>query len=371
MNSDMDNNSDILYSRLIAWLLKESVPAAPTPEYGQAQDTVPTGELSAADFELDQLDLLDLEEVNIAPFNTDNTAQSLTQGNSGDLLAREAIEPGSEQNPDNLGGMPIVQKRFEALLKRRLKVEIERHPPLFPWETEISDYESDTDDAVVDRWVPPIDLWMPQLGKLALPVSLPENVLAPLLEACSGVVDSQLKLGRQMVNAVKNLFPDQFQSLDPLAGMVIGYGMGRKGQNSEAQQLPQLPHISYEEASTEQRMTLALLAAKEIINTLSVQISPTKTPVERQWQTSAGILSVKVHYRRQEEVNSIYVIGHLPQGGSLTLQVPGASTTSQRTNPGYLSVELFEVQPDQTYPLEVRFHESESAPLRFALCPTL
>lgn len=365
MNSDMDNNSDVLYSRLIAWLLKESVTAATTPEHGQEQDTVPAGELSAADFELDQLDPLDLEEVNIAPFNTDNTAQFLTQGDLGDALAHEAIEPGSEQNPDQLGGMPIVQKRFEALLKRRLKVEIERHPPLFPWETEISDYESDTDDVLANRWVPPIDLWMPQLDKLALPVSLPENVLVPLLEACSEVVDSQLKLGRQMVNAVKNLFPDQFQSLDPLAGMVIGYGMGR---NPDALQLP---NISYDDASAEQRMTLALLAAKEIINTLSVQISPTKTPVERQWQTSAGIVSLKAHYRKQEEVTSVYVRGHLPRGGSLALQAPAASATSQRTNPGYLSVELFEVQPGQTYPLEVRFHESESAPLRFALCPTL
>jgi hypothetical protein len=75
MNSDMDNNSDTLYSRLIAWLLEESVPAASSPADGQAQSTVPSGEQKAADFELEQLDPLDSEELNIASSITSQAAQ--------------------------------------------------------------------------------------------------------------------------------------------------------------------------------------------------------------------------------------------------------------------------------------------------------
>lgn len=33
-----------------------------------------------------------------------------------------------------------MQEHFQALLKRRLEVQIESHPPLFPWEVEVTDY---------------------------------------------------------------------------------------------------------------------------------------------------------------------------------------------------------------------------------------
>ena len=133
MNSDMDNNSDTLYSRLIAWLLQQSVPAASSPADGQAPSSVPTGEATAADFELDQLDPLDLEELNFAPSKTDEAAQHRTRTDSTESGSREGIQPGGNNRPYNFGEMPTVENRFQALLKRRLQVEIERHPPLFPW----------------------------------------------------------------------------------------------------------------------------------------------------------------------------------------------------------------------------------------------
>ncbi len=150
MNSDMDNNSDTLYSRLIAWLLQQSVPAASSPAEGQAQSSVPTGEPTAADFELDQLDPLDLEELNFAPSKTDQAAQNRAPVDSTESGSHEGIQPGGNSRPYNFGEMPTVENRFQALLKRRLQVEIERHPPLFPWETEICDYETDSSDAVAD-----------------------------------------------------------------------------------------------------------------------------------------------------------------------------------------------------------------------------
>jgi len=367
MNSDMDNNSDTLYSRLIAWLLEESVPAASSPADGQAQSTVPSGEQKAADFELEQLDPLDSEELNIASSITSQAAQDHAWAGSRESGTRTGIQPGGQTRPYNLGEIPIVENRFQALLKRRLQIEIERHPPLFPWETELSDYEPDSSDVVAEAWVPPVRLWMPQLSNLALPVSIPESVLAQLLDACSEAVYSRRQLGAKLVNVVESLFPDQFQSLNQLAGMVLL----SEGSRSPERQQSFPSSLDYEAATTEQKMTLALLAAKEIISTLTVPISSTQTPVERQWQTSAGVVTVQAEYRMQEGVPKLHVIGRLPRGGSLTLRTPQASASSQRTYPGYLSVESFDLQPNQTYPLEIRFHDSEQTPLIFAICPTM
>jgi len=365
MNNDLDNQSDLLYSRLITWLIEESAPAASiSSEEGQTKSTVPNHEPIAADFELDQFDPLDFEEWNIAPFNHDETTPNHTRVGLGDIFTREDTEPGGRTHPHKLGERLTVQNRFQELLKRRLQVEIELNPPLFPWETEFSDYEPDTSDVVADTWVPPVRLWMPQLSNLTLPVSLPETVLAQLLDACTEAVYSRRQLGAKLVNAVENLFPDQFQSLNQLAGMVL-LSPSRSGEHQSTFT------GNYETASTEQKMTLALLAAKEIISALTVPISPTKTPVERQWQTSAGVVSVQAEYQIQDGVPKLYVIARLPRGGSLTLRTPQASAIAQRTYPGYLSVESFDLQANQTYPLEIRFHESEQAPLIFAICPTM
>ena len=252
MNSDMDNNSDTLYSRLIAWLLEESVPAASLPADGQAQNPVHTGEQRAADFELDHLDPLDLEELNIASFNPGEAAQDRIQADSDYTPACEETEPGGETRPYKMGELPTVQNRFQAILKRRLQVEIERHPPLFPWETEMSDYEPDSSDVIADSWVPPVRIWMPQLSNLTLPVSIPENVLAQLLDACSEAVSSRRQLGAKLVSAVESLFSDQFQLLNNVASLVLrSLEPARDGDPEPTQSLlRQLQSLSYEDSTT-------------------------------------------------------------------------------------------------------------------------
>ncbi|HEY9707834.1 MAG TPA: hypothetical protein V6D48_06480 [Oculatellaceae cyanobacterium] len=375
MNSDTDNNSDTLYSRLIAWLIQESVPAASSPADGQDKSPVLPGEPIAADFELDHIDPLDLEELNVAPFNTGEAAQDLSWAASSDIPAHEEQLNGFS-HPYNFGDIPTVENRFQALLKRKLQVEIERHPPLFPWETDLSDYEPDSFDAVVDERVPAVRLWMPQLFNLSVPVSIPEDVLAKLLDACCEAVYSRRQLGAKLVNAVESLFPDQFQSLNNLAGMVLrspdfGDAAVRSDRTSNANATEQLSSLPYQEATAEQKMTLALLAAKEIISTLTVRISPTQTPVKRQWHTAAGVVTVQAEYQMQEEVPKLRVTTRLPRGGSLTLRTPQASASAERTYPGYLSVESFDLQPNQNYPLEIRFHDSEQTPLVFAIWPTM
>ncbi|NER28019.1 MAG: hypothetical protein F6J89_10380 [Symploca sp. SIO1C4] len=134
------------------------------------------------------------------------------------------------------------------------------------------------------------------------------------------------------------------------------------------QRLPSIG-ISYQEAAIEQKMTLALLVAKEIINSLSWPILPTQTPTERQWQTTAGVLRVRAHYQLQAPVPSLRVVADFPQGGSLTLHAPEASTVSQRSQPGQLSVEAFDIEPNQSYCLEIQFHDSQQEPLTFAIFP--
>ncbi|MEQ9552586.1 MAG: hypothetical protein RIM23_23595 [Coleofasciculus sp. G3-WIS-01] len=53
------------------------------------------------------------------------------------------------------------------------------------------------------------------------------------------------------------------------------------------------------------------------------------------------------------------------------MRTPEGSAVSERTYPGYLSVEAFDLPPNQTYPLEIRFQDSDENPLVFAIYPTL
>ena len=46
----------------------------------------------------------------------------------------------------NFGEIHAVQERFQALLKQRLRLEYENKPPLFPWESEVSEYPAEVAD---------------------------------------------------------------------------------------------------------------------------------------------------------------------------------------------------------------------------------
>ncbi len=45
-----------------------------------------------------------------------------------------------------LGEIPTVQDRFQAVLKHRLQIQSPNHPPLFPWETQLIDYPDFVDE---------------------------------------------------------------------------------------------------------------------------------------------------------------------------------------------------------------------------------
>ncbi|MBD2020075.1 PatU [Leptolyngbya sp. FACHB-36] len=249
-----------------------------------------------------------------------------------------------------------MQDRFHALLKRRLEHEIQQNPPLFPWESEIHDYEADR---------APVLLWLNQLKTLNLPVAVPESVLTHLLQRCQETLHSSLLEGAKLIRAVEELFPNQPQALNHLAGLVMA-SPARSGAIA-----PSTPEVNYpanyDAAAPMQQMVLSLLAAREILGTLTLTVSSVQPIVERQWLTELGLLTLQAEYEFGQLGSRLRLKGRLPIGGSLLLHGQGLEAIAHRSDAGVLSVELFDIQPNQPYVLEVQLTEHESTPLIFSV----
>ncbi len=335
--------------QLLAWLLQDLSPmfSAPSGENFSHQAGL---DESGGDQQLDNLDLLDSEAVD-----------SLTHSN---------YESSHFPVPENSslkksGDMSAVQDRFHALLKRRLSAEIERHPPLFPWETEVCEYEAEVLDEALPERVP-ASVWLNQLQHLSLPVPMPEQVLKTLLQQCQEVVQSSLKEGVKLVQAVENLFPGQSQVLNQMAGVVLAAPLrsGETGSAAARWAEGQFPS-RYDHATPTQQMALSLLAAREIMETLTLSLTPAEPRLERQWLTQMGNLRLEAEYQVQRSLR-IQVL--LPCEGHLSLQGGESQAMAQRSAPGCLSVELFDPSPGQTYLLDVQLADAQE-PLRFVISP--
>ena len=272
-----------------------------------------------------------------------------------------------------LGETPAVQDRFHTLLKHRLQSEIQQNLPLFPWETEVHDYETESTVGFVDSAVLaappaavnqsiPAHVWLHQLKTLNLPVALPEKLLGQLLERCQNVVQSSLLEGAKLVKSVEDLFPGQSQSLNQLAGMVM-----TSPARSGAMQPPSGANYptNYESAVPAQQMVLSLLAAREIIAALTLTVSLSQPTLERQWLTELGALSLQVDYGLDATAAKLRIQGTLPCGGTLTLRGEHLEASAQRVTAGVLSVELFDLAPHQSVVLEICLPEQK--PLVFAV----
>lgn len=329
----MNSNSEALQD-LFAWLLQDSRDSNPEPSRG-AQ--------GIENLELTYSDPLDSEEVSRLFSNS----SALSAGTS---------DQGTQQL--KLGEIPAVQDRFFSLLKRQLKTQIQRTPPLFPWESDVLEYP----DYLIEEQVPE-RLWTAQLHKLNLPARLPENILTQLFERCAQLVDSGLREGVKLIRAVEALFPEEDpQALNYYADLVL-----RPAPRSSRPETD-FPE-AYESATPTQQMVLSLMAAREIIGNLTLNVSPSQPKQERQWLTAVGMLTLEVEYRLTEHP-SLHVASQLPCGGGLVFRCGQSQATAQRPDPGYLSVEVFDPQPGQVYSLEVRFHNLDQKPLILAVCPT-
>ena len=346
------NRDTYLIRSLLLRLLQEPSPTASSPsgDYvggGSSLEYNPQAGSDTLSFET--RDPLDSEEVS-SPLPEVNQSQNL-----------------SESFPlFELGDIPAVQDRFQTLLKRRLQTEIERHPPLFPWETEICEYPLEY-PALVAADSTALQVWMAQLRSLSLPTALPDSVLASLLERCQTIVQTSLKQGVKLVKATEELFPDQPQALGEIARIIStsGYTSDKYAYRS-APELVKLPE-GYETANPVQKIALSMLAAQEIMSSLTLTVSSQQPHLERQWLTANGPLKLTLVYQTQ----LIAIQGQLPCGGYLKLQGEDIQTMSERSQPGLLSVNLMEPQLHQTYRLEVGLQGTEQQqPLQFVICPT-
>lgn len=325
----MNSDSESLQNQLLAWLLAQN-----------AQ----THEQNSGDCE---------ENEGVKNFN-----QIVAALNGG------AFELGSIPQTFQLGEIPTVQERFQAVLKRRLQSQIQNHPPLFPWEAQLTEYPECLDNPSME--LVPLWGWAAQQSKLNLPIPLPERVFQQLLEKCQALVASSVPLGAKLVAVVQSLFPEDSQTLNDLAGLVLR----TPSRSVDVETMPNL-ESEYPDLQPPQQMALSLLAAKQLLENLTLPISATNPMVERQWLTSAGVLTLKVEYQTQGQVTKLKVESELPSKGIVKLQGDASQAMAESSSPGCLSVELRYIQPNQTYTLEVELKEIDQRPLLFVIVPTM
>jgi hypothetical protein len=325
----MNSDSEAFQRHLIAWLLQDPASTA-APENGECN-------------------------------HIDGVEDSLI-----DTAVRYSAKgSGFSPHPFELGDIPAVQDRFHAVLKRRLQIEIQQHPPRFPWETEGFDYPERVDAVSVEPI--PTSMWTVQQQNLRLPIPLPEPVFERLLNQCQVVGRmASLQMGAKLVQAVENLFPGESQTLNHLAGVVLM--SPSRGPVTPPVPTPDL-ESEYSALYPPQQMVLSLLAARQLLDTLTVVISPVQ-PVVRQWLTAAGLLNLQAEYQQPDGITQVRVQAELPCGGSLQLQSGRARATAQRSDSGYLSVELHQLQLSQNCSLEVQLPYTQD-PLTFTICLTL
>ena len=276
-----------------------------------------------------------------------------------DPLDSEEIDDSDyPSQPFTLGEIPAVKNRFETVLKNRLKAEMERNPPLFPWETKASDFAC-YPDAVEEQRVP----WIAHKQNLRWSVPIPDPVFAQLLSPCQEAIQSSLREGAKLVQVVETLFPGQSEPLNELTHRVM-LGWAR-GEDPASLALPE-----YETANPEQQMLMTLLAAQEIIQALTLTCNLNQPAIEHQWLTNLGVLTLEAEYVQKEgQSASLKVTGHLPDGGHLWLTGADVQATAQRSDRGYVRLELVDPAADRTYRLNVILYNQDQHPLSFAICP--
>ncbi|OUL32562.1 PatU [Nostoc sp. T09] len=325
----MNSDSESFHHQLLSWVL--------------AEDAITSKLSSVDDQEID---------------GVKNPLKQATTSKSGEQ------ESGGTPQTFQLGEIPTVQERFQAVLKRRLQIQIQNQPPLFPWESQLIDYPDYADEqsiALVPTWG-----WVAQQSKLNLPIALPESIFRQLLQKCQLLLTSSLPLGAKLVQAVEDLFPNDSQALNDIAGLVL------RSTYRSVDALETMPNIQsdYSDLRERQQMALSLLAAKQLLDNLTLPLSATNPVIEREWLTTVGVLNLKVEYQSQGQMGKLRVQGELPTKGILTLRGKGTESVVQSSDSGSLSVELHCRQLNQTYTLEVDFPEIDQQPLLFVINPT-
>ncbi|AKG22854.1 hypothetical protein [Calothrix sp. 336/3] len=274
------------------------------------------------------------------------------------------FQPETKPLTFQLGEIPTVQERFQAVLKRRLQVQIQSQPPLFPWETEFTDYPDYLDSpsvSLVPTWG-----WAAQLSQMNLPIPLPEKVFQQLLEKCQALVNSSLPLGAKLVQAVESFFPEETQAVNDVAGLVLR----SPSRSVAALEMPSLDS-DYADLQPRQQMALSLIAAKQLLENLTLSVSATNPTLVREWVTDTGVVKIQVEYQAQGNFGTLRVQGDLPVAGVMKLQGNRSEVAAESSDVGSLRLELYPVQLHQTYTLAVELKSIDQQPLLFVITPTL
>jgi hypothetical protein len=247
------------------------------------------------------------------------------------------------------GDLSTVQSHFEALLKRRLRQEISHRPPLFPWEKSVQEYPDALHPGAAS-------IWLDHLSNLSVPAEVPQEVLGELFNHCQQALHEINQTGRRLVMAVESLFPDQPQTLEYIAGLVARPAY----RSAQAQTLEQL---NYETASTQQQVALAMLAAQNIFEALSLTVSTASPTQTKTWLTSAGDITVHAAYLATP-APQLEVSVRLPVGGHLVLSNQGENLGSERSSAGELVLRLA-TEPGEIHRLDISLDPDQISPLSF------
>lgn len=343
MNRDIENFPEHFF----AWLLQNDRSTLSTQDKDISILNANDQDCDIENWELDDFDLLESEV--------------LSSSTDWDF-------PEASSQPTEVADIPAVRDRFQALIKQRIKSELQNNPPLFPWEKE--DWEYENDDVVSPVAAAEENLWLTQVENLPLPVSIPQEILLKLFNRSQSILQSSIAEEAKIVRAVEALFPNHSLLLKKFAHKIftVSPNLAPVDFSLTKSQFP----LSYEAAQENERMVLLLLAAKQIFGFLTLALSPNNNLVERQWLSELGMLTLQAEYQLEAElIRSMRIQCLFPCGGILKLQGGQAYTQTERPDPGYLSVELFDLAPNQSYPLEVQFHQLANNSLIFAICPTI
>ncbi|MGB7085733.1 MAG: hypothetical protein WBD47_09265, partial [Phormidesmis sp.] len=263
----------------------------------------------------------------------------------------------------NFGEIHAVQERFQALLKQRLRLEYENKPPLFPWESEVSEYPAEVADFAPVGVAAISPVWRTHVSALKVPGLLPTALLDALFERCQKIARSPLKQGVRLVQVVEDLFPDQSDILEPIADMVLvpAYRSDRTTQEAIIQELVNVAG-GYSSAMPEQQIALSMLAAQEILGALTFSVEAGEPQQTRNWVTPNGVLEMTVAWQSDHlTVNAV-----LPEGGQICLCDGDVENLAMRSQPGALHIVLAHPTPGKTYVLEVSL-KGDAQPLNFAI----
>ncbi|MEL6815061.1 MAG: hypothetical protein AAFP03_09635 [Cyanobacteria bacterium J06598_3] len=272
----------------------------------------------------------------------------------------------------NFGEIHAVQERVQSLLKKRLLLEYENNPPLFPWESEVSEYPAEVAEGIPVASavaaapavpLPAVPLWSTHVSALKVPSLLPKALLNSLFERCQALAQTPVKQGVRLVRAVEDLFPEQSDMLEPIANMVLvpAYRSSRAAQDAVIQELANVAG-GYDSALPEQKIALSMLAAQEILGALTFSLDADKPVESRSWVTAGGVLELTATY----SAGQLMLAAVIPTGGKLRLSDGDVDQLAMRSQPGPLDIVWANPTLGKTYVLEVTL-QGETQPLNFAV----